>query len=251
VQFAQLEKFSVPHFGLFWSELRAEYPTFEVKPPLGTQREHFGGIPPGGPAIALMLSSDQPPVRCWFLNAAGDQLVQVQRDLFIRNWRKSPEAPNYPEYDVLRPRFEADWLRFVRFLEKERIGPPEINQCEVTYINHIPIGEGWTSFGRVDGVVRMLGAPLGEFLPEPEILVLNARYVMPDKRGRLHVGLNPAIRKQDGQRVLQLTLTARGRPASASHADIMAWLDLGHDWVVNGFADLTTQFMHERWGRYR
>lgn len=249
VQFAELEKFAVPHFGLFWSEIRDEYPRQEVKPPLAQEFEQFGGLPTQ-PTVGLTFSPEL-VARCWFISEHGDQLIQVQRDRFIRDWRKSPQAPEYPEFRVLRPRFEADWSRFVRFLEREHIGQPEVNQCEVTYVNHVPIGEGWTSFGKLDGVMKILRSPTGKFLPEPEILALNASYEMQDKRGRLHVTLNPAIRRQDGQRVLQLTLTARGRPASASHADVMAWLDLGHEWVVNGFADLTTTSMHDRWGRYQ
>lgn len=249
VQFAQLDKFAIPHFGLFWGEIRGEYPGHEVKPPLGQELEQFGSPP--APATLDITFTPEPLARCWFISGGGDQLIQIQRDRFIRNWRKTPEAPDYPEYGALKPRFEADWMRFVRFLEREQIGRPEINQCEVTYINHIPEGDGWESFGRIDGVLKMLNTPpSGDFLPESEVLVLSARYMM-HKRGRLHVSLNPAIRRQDGQRVLQLTLTARGRPASASHADVMAWLDLGHDWVVRGFADLTTQSMHDRWERYR
>jgi uncharacterized protein (TIGR04255 family) len=249
VQFAQLEKFSIPYFGLFWSEIRDAYPAQEVQPPVGQEVEQFGQPP--GPLTLNLALVQEPLARCWFISREGDQLIQVQRDRFIRNWRKRPETPEYPEYHVLRPRFEADWLRFVQFLEREGIGRPDVNQCEVTYINHLPAGDGWESFGNLDGVLKMIRSPAGVFLPEPEILLLNARYVMHDKQGRLHVTLNPAIRQHDGQRVLQLTLTARGRPASASHADVMAWLDLGHDWVVSGFTDLTTQSMHDRWERYR
>lgn len=250
VQFARLEKFSIPYFGLFWSEIRDAYPEQEVQPPVGQEVEQFGQPP--GPLTLNLALVQEPLARCWFISREGDQLIQVQRDRFIRNWRKPPEAPEsreYPEYRVLRPRFEADWLKFVQFLEREGIGRPEVNQCEVTYVNHIPVGDG--SFGKLDGMLRILAAPGGGFLPEPEILSLDVRYVMHDKRGRLHVTLHPAIRRHDGERVIQLTLTARGRPASAAHADVMAWLDLGHDWVVSGFADLTTRSMHDQWERYQ
>jgi uncharacterized protein (TIGR04255 family) len=250
VQFAQLEKFSIPYFGLFWNEIREAYPGHAIKPPLGQQVEQFGA-PPGPPTLGFAITQE-PLARCWFISREDDQLIQVQRDRFIRNWRKGPQTPEYPEYSVLRPRFEADWLRFVRFLEREQLGRPEVNQCEVSYINHIPIGAGESSFGKLEGVLKILSDnPNRGFLPEPEILVLNTSYIMHDKRGRLYVSLNPAIRLDDGERVLQLTLTARGRPASTSHADVMAWLDLGHEWVVNSFADLTTRSMHDRWERYR
>jgi len=29
----------------------------------------------------------------------------------------------------------------------------------------------------------------------------------------------------------------------------MEWFDLGHEWIVKGFTDFTTEHMHEIWGR--
>ena len=32
LQFDPIESFNVPHFGLYWSKIRADYPTFDVQP---------------------------------------------------------------------------------------------------------------------------------------------------------------------------------------------------------------------------
>jgi hypothetical protein len=121
-------------------------------------------------------------------------------------------------------------------------------QGEVTYVNIIPQGRGWGTFEDLPQVIA-LWTGRRSFLPPPESASLTARYVMPDNMGRLHVSLQPAIRSTDASEVLQLTLTARGQPQGPSPADILSWFDLGHEWVVRGFADITTDRMHSLWKR--
>jgi uncharacterized protein (TIGR04255 family) len=248
VQFAPLRGLSLPYLGLYWATVRSEYPTQEVKPPLAPIVEEFDRRP-GLPTVSLELASE-PDVRCWLIDSTSTQLIQIQRDRFIRNWRKGePPHDRYPRYDDLKPRFESDWSGFLAFLEREGLGTPEVNQCEVTYINHIPLGDGYHSLGSLHEVLSILGAPVRrDVLPEPEVFVFNTRYVLPGNRGRLHVSAQPAVRRQDLRTVLQLTLLARGAPRSSSTDDILAWFDEGHDWIVHGFKEMTTLSMHEVWG---
>lgn len=245
VQFAPLKLFSIPHFGLFWSTIRQDYPKQDMKPPLGNVTEEFAGSPVSEKKIGIRLSSE-PEARCWFLNESGTELLQLQRDRFVRNWRKVTGSEQYPSYDLLKPSFERDWGRLLEFLEQEKLGRPEVNQCEVTYINHLSVdAAGMGSFYRFARGVSTLA---GEFLPEPETAELKVQYLMGDKRGRLHVAVQPRVRLNDRRPVLQLGLTARGVPASSQLEDILSWFDLGHEWVVQGFADFTQS---ETWGRIR
>jgi uncharacterized protein (TIGR04255 family) len=248
VQFAPLKSLTVAHLGLFWGEIRREYPQHEVQPPLPREIEEFPRKPGG--TIGLELTSVH-EARCWFVDTTLTQLIQVQRDRFVRNWRKRP-APDdvYPRYASLRPRFEEDWLRFLKFLEREDLGRPNVDQCEVTYVNLIePPGSDWSSFGDLDGVFTLFRRPERTFLPKPEALIFNALYPLPDRAGRLHVSGQPAIRRTDGAEVLQVKLTARGTPRSSQLEDIREWFDLGHAWVVHGFTDLATPTMRTAWGQ--
>ncbi|HET7342703.1 MAG TPA: hypothetical protein VFL90_14670, partial [Methylomirabilota bacterium] len=90
--------------------------------------------------------------------------------------------------------------------------------------------------------------PDRRFLPDPEVVVFNASYLMPERQGRLHIASQPAIRREDSKQLMQLTLTARGKPASSDLGAIVRWLDVGHDWIVRGFVDVTTPEMHRVWG---
>jgi hypothetical protein len=58
-----------------------------------------------------------------------------------------------------------------------------------------------------------------------------------------------AFRFSDAKETLQLTVSARGKPASGSTSDILEWLDLGREWVVRGFTDFTSETVHELWRR--
>ena len=50
VEFARLEKWGVPYFGIFWNHIKEQFPNYAVKPPLDSQIEHFDKPkPPASP----------------------------------------------------------------------------------------------------------------------------------------------------------------------------------------------------------
>ncbi|HEV8370989.1 MAG TPA: TIGR04255 family protein [Pyrinomonadaceae bacterium] len=249
VGFSPLAQWGIPHFGLFWQSIRDDYPTFKDQPPVLLQRESFGEAP----AQRLNLAFDilnQPEARCWFEERSGARLIQIQHDRFIHNWRKTEEQQEYPHYEqVIRPAFSKEWDRFCSFLHQQGISQPEVQQCEVQYVNHIDFN-GWESF---TSLVDALGEwPGGRgYLPRPESIVFNTSYLMPENAGRLRIVVQPAVRNNDGKRVIQLSLIARGRPSSSTREDILAWFDLGRNWIVNGFTEFSSTKMHQTWESIR
>lgn len=250
VQFVPLQNFSILHYGMYWAKIRADYPEFSIQPPIAHIIEQFEEEQKQvSPQIGFEFIA-APEVRYWFIDPPKNRLIQVQKDRFIHNWRKLKDDDIYPRYDHLKPKFKEEWQRFCQYLEDEKIGIPDVNQCEVTYINHIEVGKGWKSLGDVDKVFSYWTGKASEaFLPKPEKVDLNVRYVMPEKKGRLHIVMRPAIRPQDAKEILSLELTARGRPNSSRLEDILEWFDLGHECIVRGFTDFTTKEMHKIWGR--
>jgi uncharacterized protein (TIGR04255 family) len=246
VEFAPLEKWEIPHFGLFWERIQADYPHFEVNPPLVTEVER----PQFQSQIPRLEVLGKPLIRCWFLNERKTELIQVQNDRLIHNWRKVPGTEPYPHYENIRPALERDWQRFCEFLESQRLGEPDVRQCEVSYVNHIDRGEGWQTFADLPTVFpSWVGVTSEDFLPAPESVLFNVSYLMPEKQGRLRISVVHAFRPSDGTETLQLTVTARGKPVSSAFSDVLAWLDLGRYWVVRGFTDFTSATMHQLWRR--
>ena len=250
VEFAPLDRWEIVHYGLFWRRIQAGYPRFEINPPLRSEIEgpRLEFKQPQPPKFEVV---SKPQVRCWFLNDSNTELIQIQYDRFVHNWRKVVGSEVYPHYEEnVRPAFERDWQNFCEFLASERIGVPEVRQCEVTYVNHIDRGKGWDAIADLPHLFpSWAGASSGNFLPSPESVLFNVSYLMPDDAGRLRIALVHAFRSSDAKETLQLTLTARGKPRSSETSDIVRWLDLGREWVVRGFTDFTSERMHQIWRR--
>lgn len=250
LQYPPIAGFNVTHFGLFWQCIRGDYPKSEIKPPIPNVTEEFG---PGAAFTRQMKFAllELPEIRCWYLDECRNRLVQVQRDRFVINWRKVTGTETYPRYPDVRDRLEREWRRFCDFLTSEGLERPQINQCEVLYVNNIEYDKGWSGYGQLDQVIAALATPKAKnrFLPAPERMTMNVIYPFGENAGRLYVNFSPVLRARDGKEVLQMTLTARGAPRSSSDDDVFAWLDLGRKWVVRGFADFTTDTMHKVWGK--
>ena len=252
VQFQSLERLLTPHLGLLWGVFRSEFPIAEQYPPLAPAREEFG--PSATPGVQIRFEEKQPTPRCWFLNNDKTELLQIQQDRFFHNWRKEGDDAEYPRYENIRSTFVARLREFRRFVEKEDLGVFKPLLCEATYVNNLDAGVGWDRPGQLGRVLACSKDQFSDsFLPEPEDTQMSFRFVIrgddDDPIGRLHVLLNPMTRTSDGARKIQLRLMARTIPRSGDSDGIMSALDTGREWVVRGFASITSEHMHEIWGR--
>ena len=64
--------------------------------------------------------------------------------------------------------------------------------------------------------------------------------------GRLIVNMQPAWGKDQTPTYL-MQVTARGYPLGPGSPGVTAFLDLAHDWIVEGFTAITTRSMHDIW----
>lgn len=252
LQFQPLPRLKSVHVGLLWHQFRDTFPLIEEHPPLNVVLETFGVPAPGQVEVTI---EEKPPLpRVWFLNESETELIQIQADRFIHNWRKAGNISTpYPRYEGVRAKFRDEVRGFQQFLSDEELGQVVINQCEVTYVNHIEPCEVWRSHGQIEGVLRAWDARGRLFLPEAEGGRIEQRFVIRGDSGgplgRLHVSLTPAWEAEGKSPILVLTLTARGSPISEGIDGAFAFLDLGREWIVKGFAELTTTEMHRVWER--
>jgi len=247
VQFETLPLVRAAHLGLLWNEYRAAFPKTEERPALEQVIEQFPENPTARVGLRFQALESFPIPRIWFTNDQGSEMIQVQSDRFIKNWRKEGEGHLYPHYnDTIRPHFDRDYEIFLAFLKKNELGTPRVNQCEVTYVNHILAGEGWEHYGDVDKIFTFWHS--AEPIPPgpPEDLRLHTRFAIPGKDGkpigRLHVDVQPGVRTSDHRLMYVLHLTARGQVG-----DGVDFFDIGREWIVTTFKRLTTNSMHKIW----
>jgi len=246
VQFDPVEAFHATTFGAFWQLVRDEYPAVEDKPPLPTM---FEG--PGLSPASIRAEIIEGPVfpRVFLVHKSPNWLIQLQKDRLLHNWRKIHDDDEYPRYPNVVRRFLSAWEQFGRFWVEAQMGDLRINQLEITYINHIAFGDGWSDLREIGRVFRDVQWANGSrFLPKPESIGLAMTFSLPDGVGRLHVSVKQGIRHRDGSAVLLCELTARGMPCTADGDAISAWFDIGRRWIVEGFTDLTADHMHRQWG---
>lgn len=254
IQFDPLVGMSAAHMGSVWARFRGRFPRTEDHPQLAAVFERFGA--PGELAsfpLNLDIALRPAPPRCWFVSSAGDELVQLQQDRFVHNWRAVDGQTTYPRYSALRKSFEEEVRLLGQCLKDESIGELVPNQCEVSYINHIVAGERWKEHREVHAVFPML-APVALSGPwsTPEEVRLDMSYLMKvedEPKGRLRVSIAPGFMREGSKPMFAMTLTARGEPLGDGISGALAFLDLGHEWIVRGFDALTSEAMHITWGK--
>ncbi len=117
VEFAPLAGWDIRHFGLLWGLWQDEYPNFQVQPPLPPTEQPSPESEFARNVIVSILGIAGPSVRAWYIDASETQLLQIQEDRFIHNWRKVLGSEVYPHYDEsIRPAFESQWMRFTEYL---------------------------------------------------------------------------------------------------------------------------------------
>ncbi len=254
VQFGTLDRLLSPHLGLVWAEFRDRFPEIEEHPPLDFTFETFSDKAPGlpMPRVQFELLTAPPTPRVFFINTAKTELLQVQRDRFLHNWRKVGDGDAYPRFERMLATFETGFRQFEAVVGRENLGSVVPNQCEISYFNQIAMHSDQSLFEAFARIFRpFTSALILDDLGTPEDARFSVQYVIRENTGplgRLYVSALPA-RKLDGTKIVHLTLVARGKPLSADLAGVSGFLNLGRRHIVRTFTELTTDEMHRVWER--
>lgn len=248
VQFASPQGYQQIRAGEVWNLFKGHYPRVQEHQALPPAFETFG--------LPFQHSSMMPQFgfvtggthdRFWFLDQEGRELIQFQQDRLLHNWRKNGDANNeYPRFEAMTDKFRAELSQFQGYINSLAPQALSINQCEISYINHISFQRGeeggfadWLKF-------------LNFTESKPDDFTINFREVIKDSdgkpRGRLYVesalGYLP-----DGHEVIVLTLTVKGAPLGSDINSALEFLSLGREVIVQRFAELTTDQAHKKWER--
>jgi len=250
VHFRPLEKFNSVYQGLLWERcFRERFPELEERPQVEAVQERFGEERLAPPALRWQVSNRPPAPRLWVASENGEHVIQIQKDALFANWLKTDDAVAYRPYSERRQEFSQQLRQVEGFFREEEIGQLEPTSWCVTYINHIDY-EGLDNVG--PAVARTLTVWTNQFsddfLHSPDNLTFSLAFPMPENTGRLNATFKPVVRK-DKRQALHLDLTARGQLETRDLTSALSAIDLGHEWVVRGFASLTRPEMHQVWER--
>lgn len=224
---------------------REAYSRVEEQPPLVPSLETAAAAP-GTVSLQLSLGPG-PAVRYWFLNDDGSELVQLQQDRLIVNWRRvSDDSPAYPRFGAMRSLFETRFAELSEYVSSERLGTIDPTQAEVNYINAIRLPGV-----RLHELLRSCSGFDAHHLGEPEQAQVRLTFPMPDvgrEPVRLYVAVDPVTR-WDGVPLVLLNLTVRGGPVDATLEATLEFMDRAHEHVVRSFEELTVESLHSQWGR--
>lgn len=259
-------------YGRFASEIRDALPRRSIQAVVPRNEEIFDQQQAQA-SFEIRLEGPTDLPRVLFESESRVEVVQLQPHRLTLNWRDLAPGMEYPRYKALRKRFR-ELLQLLFAALDERGQPHPVELSEVTYINPIeyPGDDAADDVGRTHPdlaniVNRFKKRPDSSFLPEAEDAHLQARWRIPDASGipigRLHLSVDPGLRPSrlkppaltlPEMRPPELTpiylvhLAARVMPTGNSVDRAMKALDVGHEWVVLGFQDLTTAEMHDYWG---
>lgn len=230
--------------GVYWDSIKDDFPNLSqdkiVATPDTIDRHFIGDIPP--------------LPRVQFLTTNGRKLIQLQSDRFFYNWKRIQKEDYYPSYDEIIHEFLNRWIEFKSFLDKEGIGPPTVKGLELLYVNHIDLDNGLSKACDAEWLVdHKSNSNANRFLPNPASINWSTAYDMPEGCGKLIVSVRNGSYTATGDPLIRLDLTARGSP-NVDEEDMpeefmKKWFDIGREWIVKGFCDITDESVHKKWGR--
>jgi uncharacterized protein (TIGR04255 family) len=252
VYFRPLAKFALAQLGIVWDRyFREQFPKLEERPPAEEILEQFGEARLNAFPMVRWQVMDRPDTpRLWAASENGQHVIQIQKNAFFSNWLKTAGDVAHCPYLKRRQEFGQQLAQLEEFFQEQKLGQMEPTSWNVTYVNHIDY-KGMDDLG--PEVAKKLTVWTNQFsdsfLDKPDKLTLGFAFPMPDNAGRLNVNLTPVVLPKDKQQSLRLDLTARGQPKTKDIPGAISAIDLGHEWVVRGFASLTRPEMHQIWER--
>ncbi len=242
IQFEPILRLNPIELGSLWEIWREELPNYREQPPLPHILESQLSIP-----ATIQIGIGSPLRRYWFLNDAEDQLVQLQNDKLIVNWRKSSNELQYPRYWTIKSNLERKFKEFSEFLEDRALGVIKIDQIEATYVNLIETNGN--SIGKLENIFRLWNSVDDHHLGAPETVQANIQFFI-DKEisglTKMIVSLTPAP-GLDAETKILMTIQVLGTPKTSEFSSALDSLDAAHIHIVTSFDELTVPSMHEKW----
>lgn len=239
ILFQSLDNLLAPHLGEIWQVFKKDgFIRIMEQPPVIPTMETFPN-PSREPQFHINVP-DLP--RIWFIHENDSQILQVQRDRFTFNWRKTKSGQKYPGFSAIFESFEGFYNRFCQTIKNMDIGLLTPLQYELTYIDQLPQGDSWNTLydiGKIyDPFVDFQQSD--SFWSDADFVNLRVSFPIPNLQGRLHLAVGNRVKHPEQQQTLQTDFTARGFSEN-TESEMNMWFELAHDQIREKFSSIFTE----------
>jgi uncharacterized protein (TIGR04255 family) len=229
------------HVGLFWHDIRHDFPTVTQVGPIVQQSEPDVASPA---AMAIAADEVYPLPRFWFQSSDNTMLLQVQRNAFLLNWRKGENT--YPHFQAVKAEFDRHYGAFAEFARGTLSERFEIEAAELTYINLAEAGGYWPG---VNDITRVIPSFRALDVGLSEASMANASHTNSwtvAKDMSLHAKVQTAMLTANRRPALVFEVSAKGRLGAATKVEADAWFERAHVLTGNAFRSMTSPEIQQR-----
>ncbi len=238
--FDSIKELRSGHFGILWQKFRSDFPKIEDQIPINfVPVEDFKNFN----------FQNIPLPRVWFIHRNENELIQVQRNCFLHNWRKRRTNDEYPGYEKVVENFESYLSRFQKYLVEEDLGHLVPKQYELTYIDLIPKGHGWETPGDLEKIFPNLLSLTKQGMLLNDIKGINWQIILdlPNDLGEVAISIRNAQRNSNKQELIYMEFKA---VSNRAYQPIRSWFDDAHNTIMNLFCNFVSdEIQQELWGR--
>lgn len=230
------------HIGLFWGRIKERFPVVRQQPPVMSQPSPAEMVP------SINVDEPFPMPRYWIVSADETELIQIQKNAFMFNWRRRDDG--YPRFHKhIKPEFDGYYGLFSEFVRTEiHRTEPLIDLCELTYINVLEPCEYWTGPQDTRKVIPGFSILAPDLAPsESAGFVCNYGYRVTNDL-HLNIGICTGVRiRQPDVAVLMFEFKAGGRLGQVAKSGVDAWFERAHDAIFRCFLSLTSRDIQNRY----
>ena len=235
IHFDPIKELRAGHLGILWQKLGDNFTSTEdhnLLSPISEEEMNYRALPP--------------LPRVWFIHEDESEVIQMQFNRFVYNWRKRRSDDQYPGYSKCVENFEEYLSCFQEFLVHHKLGDFTPRVYEIAYINNILENEGWETISDLEKVFPNFISYKGQNTLPPNLRDINYQmaFSLPDDSGQLHLSIRNARRLPDNRHFLRAELRAISNQA---YRERRKWFDSAHDVLIDVFSKLASDEIQEKY----
>ena len=171
-----------------------------------------------------------------FVEQSEHKLIQIQSDKLLFNLRILDKKNDYPFFDNIR----IEFLNHLNDLDNIYSIINNIDQLEITYLNHIPIVE----FNEDNYDLSKIFI---NYFPSNTVKNFNCTYIIPIQKinGNLTLKLQDGLNRATQNKVVVLELTIRGNKTEKQSMD--DWFNESHNILFDFFLNSISESAKKLW----